>query len=302
MQSIQNKIDKLIVNANYEFTNNKNVVCALVDYCRALDLFDFLEKKYKIQIHDINVRIAICYDILGDFNKTLEFLNKALNLVEKIPCLILYKAILLQTLGKQDDSQNVLLCYKNLCNKQEFYLFELFRLIFLYNMQLDSQVLLKEVNNYIQKYKKLAIVYYLRSNLYQKIANSGNPTEKLKMEYIKKHERDLNEARSIDPDDAELLIKDGINNDNMTKLFFLILPEMDNYQPKPLVNYLTFHCGMKIFYVLFKAIKLLRIKVEKKRLKSFFNNKLQTFKLKNDSSSDSINNIGVIFFAFFIGS
>jgi len=286
MQSMQNKIDKLISNANYEFTNNKNVVCALVDYNRALDLFDFLDKKYTVQIHDINVRIAVCYDILGNFNKTLEFLNKSMSLVENISCLVLYKAVLLQTLGKQDESQNLLLYYKKICNKQDFYLFELFRLIFLYIMQVDNQVLLKEINNYLQRYKKNAIILYLRSTIYYKISN----TVQNKFEYIKKQENDIKEARLLDPDDTELLIKDGINNENLTKLFFLIVPEMDNYQPKALVNYSTFKSGFKILYTVFKAIKLLRIKVEKKRLKSFYNNKLQTFKLKNDSSSESINN------------
>ena len=258
MQSIQNKIDKLIRSSNYEFANNKNVIGALVDYSRALDLFEFLDKKYNPQIHDILIRIAICYDILGNFTKTLEFLNKGMSLVKNISCLILYKAVLLQAVGKQDESQNLLLDYKNKCSKADFYLFEIFRLVFLYNMEVEPQVLLKEINSYLNKNKKNAIVMYLRSEAYKKIAKKlslQNKSEKIeKLEYIKRQENDIKEAKSLDEDDTEFLIKDGINNENLTKLFFLILPEMDNYQPKSLVNYSTFQSGLKVFYYVLRYV------------------------------------------------
>ena len=64
MQNIQNKIDKLIQTANSEFSNQNNVVSALVLYSRAFNLSSYLSRNDRIQIHEMLVRMAICWDIL----------------------------------------------------------------------------------------------------------------------------------------------------------------------------------------------------------------------------------------------
>jgi hypothetical protein len=305
---MQNKIDRLILNGNHEFSEQRNVVAALVEYSRCLDLFDFIDRNYEIQSHELLVRIAICYDILGNFNKTIEFLNKALSIVPNVGSLILYKSVLLQTLGKTDDAQKILVKYKQLSGKKNKDLYETFRLVFYYSMQLEKEVLLREINKYLEKYEKNAVILYLRAMIFLEMSNvNGNiiTTSNLtqtsnsknhQSDYYMKYEGDIKEALVLEPNDTEFLIKDGITNDNLTKLFFMILPDMDYYQPKPLVNYRTFHTGIKVIYIIMKAIKMFKIKVEKKKLKQFYSNKLKLFKkrLENSKSnceiSDNSNN------------
>lgn len=290
MQNIQNKIDRLIINGNNEFSEQRNVISALVEYSRSLDLYDFSDRSYKIQTHEVLVRIAICYDILGNFTKTVEFLNRSLLLVPNVSSLILYKSVLLQTLGKTDDAQKILIKYKQISGRKQMDLYETFRLVFYYSMQLEKEVLLREINEYLEKYKKNAVVLYLRAMIYLEMSNKKNTLNS--SDYYDKYETDIKEALLLEPTDTEFLIKDGITNENLTKLYFMILPDMDFYQPKALVNYATFHSGLRIFYIIFKAIKMLRIKIEKKKLKKFYNNKLKMFKIKNseNNASDTSNN------------
>ena len=55
--SIQYKIDSFIKDANDKISIAKrNEIGALVSYSQALDLFDFLDKPYSIQYHEINVK------------------------------------------------------------------------------------------------------------------------------------------------------------------------------------------------------------------------------------------------------
>jgi tetratricopeptide (TPR) repeat protein len=292
MQNIQNRIDRLVTNGNNEFSEQRNVIAALVEYSRCLDLFDFIDRSYKIQYHEILVRIAICYDILGNFNKTIEYLNKSLGVINNVSSLVLYKSVLLQTVGKNDEAQKILIKYKQISGKRQIELYETFRLVFFYTMQLEKEVLLVEINEFLSKYSKNAVILYLRAMIYLDYSNSKKQREN---DYYMKYENDLKEAIQLEPTDTEYLIKDGITNENLTKLFFMILPDMDFYQPRPLVNYYTFHSGFKLFYILFKAIKMLRIKVEKKKLKKIYHVKLKQFKNKtekgdSESSSNSLVN------------
>jgi hypothetical protein len=300
---MQNKIDRLISNGNSEFSEQRNVISALVEYSRCLDLFDLLDRSYKVQLHEVLVRIAICFDILGNFQKTLDYLNRALQIVPNAGSLILYKSVLLQTLGKTDEAQKILIKFKQISGKKQMDLYETFRLVFYYSMNLEKDVLLREINEFIEKYQKNAVVLYLRAMIYLDLSNNNKGTatnhkKQQNSEYVLKHEKDLKEAMSIEPHDTEFLIKDGITNENLTKLFFMIIPEMDYYQPRSLVNYSTFHCGLKLFYVLFKAVKILKIKIEKKRLKQYYNNKLKLYKKKSEvkgvseNSDNSSSNIG----------
>jgi len=286
---MQNKIDRLISNGNSEFSEQRNVISALVEYSRCLDLFELLDRSYKVQLHEVLVRIAICFDILGNFQKTLEYLNKALQIVPNAGSLILYKSVLLQTLEKTEEAQKILIKFKQISGKKQMDLYETFRLVFYYSMQLEQDVLLREINEFLDKYTKNAVVLYLRAMIFLDLsnnkANAPNQKKNQNNDYFLKHEKDLKEAMSIEPHDTEFLIKDGITNDNLTKLFFMIIPEMDYYQPRSLVNYSTFHCGLRLFYVLFKTVKILKIKMEKKRLKVFYNNKLKLYKKKTETKA-----------------
>lgn len=292
MQNIQNKIDKLITNGNDEFSKQRNVIAALVEYSRTLDLYDFMDRTYRIQIHEISVRIAICWDILGNFKNTLEYLNKALQIVPNVASLVLYKCVLLQTLGKTEEAQKTLIKYKQISGKKQQSLYETFRLVFFYSMNYERDLLLREIHEYLDKHPKNAVVLYLRAMIYMDLANpsegrsnSSAYHKKNSSEFLLKYENDIKEAHQIEPTDTEFLMKDGITSENLTKLFFMILPEMDYYQPKPLVSYSTFHCGLKLFYIIFKVIRMLKIKVEKKKLKKFYNNKLKLYKKKLENSN-----------------
>ena len=287
MQNIQNRIDRLISNANNEFNEQRNVIAAIIEYSKSLDLFDFMDKTYKIQTHEVLVRIAICFDILGNFTKTLEFLNKSLNLINNVSSLILYKSVLLQTIGKSDEAQKILIKFKQISSKRHLELYETFRLIFFHTMGLEKEVLLYEINEFCSKYSKNAVILYLRAMVYLDFSNSINKREN---DYYSKYEKDIKEASEIEPTDTEYLLKDGITNENLTKLYFMILPDMDFYQPKPLVNYYTFQSGFKLFYVIFKIIKIFKIKVEKKKLKINYTYKLKQLRLKEKDNSESSNN------------
>ena len=70
---------------------------------------------------------------------------------------------------------------------------------------------------------------------------------------------------SIDKIDTNCLITEGVTRSNLTKLFFMVLPEMDDYQPKVLVDYSNFFCGFQQFYTIFRFLK----KIKKKKNSTF---------------------------------
>ena len=94
MQSIQNKIDKFIQQGNQAFSEENRVIEALTKYSRAYELYNYLDRKYKVQIHEVLVRIAICWDVLGNYVLAYENLCKALVIIPKIKVLTVYKTAL----------------------------------------------------------------------------------------------------------------------------------------------------------------------------------------------------------------
>ena len=129
--NIQNKIDKLIIEANEQFSKENKVIEALTNYSRAL--FNYLDRKYKIQSHEILVRIAICWDVLGNFHLALDNLNKALIIVKNVPCLIIYKTILEFSLKMMDDVYDTLYNFKKITQVGKLkYLYYLIDIMFLY--------------------------------------------------------------------------------------------------------------------------------------------------------------------------
>ena len=70
---LQKKIDNFLLDANEKISNNnvkeKNEINALVIYLKALDLFEFLDKKSNIQQHEILFKISFLFDLIGNKEK-----------------------------------------------------------------------------------------------------------------------------------------------------------------------------------------------------------------------------------------
>ena len=258
MKSIQNKIDKFIQQGNQAFSEENRVIEALIKYSRAYELYNYLDRKYNVQIHEVLVRIAICWDVLGNYTLAYENLCKALKVIPKIKVLTVYKT-------------SLELFHKISQHSKYIYLYYLFSIIFKYiesdnekGLAKDNQMkLLDEINQYFTKYGKGTVLLYIRSRIYDNLyiwAKSKNKSE-LYHEYASKREEDIKSAIKLDKIDTNCLITEGVTRNNLTKLFFMVLPEMDDYQPKVLVDYNNLFCGFKQFYTVFRFIK--KIKKEK---------------------------------------
>ena len=110
----------------------------------------------------------------------------------------------------------------------------------------------------------IIIIYFADLNsfipCFVSLKKSKNKNE-LCLEYSSKREEDIKNAIKIDKIDTNCLITEGVTRNNLTKLFFMVLPEMDDYQPKVLVDYTNLFCGFKQFYTIFRFIN--KIKKEK---------------------------------------
>ena len=272
MKSIQNKIDKFIQQGNQAFSEENRVIEALIKYSRAYELYNYLDRKYNVQIHEVLVRIAICWDVLGNYTLAYENLCKALKVIPKIKVLTVYKTSLEFSLNKNKEAYETLELFHKISQHSKYiFLYYLFNIIFKYiesdnekGLAKDNQMkLLDEINQYFTKYGKGTVLLYIRSRIYDNLyiwAKSKNKSE-LYHEYASKREEDIKSAIKLDKIDTNCLITEGVTRNNLTKLFFMVLPEMDDYQPKVLVDYNNLVCGFKQFYTVFRFIK--KIKKEK---------------------------------------
>ena len=272
MKSIQNKIDKYIQQGNQAFSEENRVIEALVKYSRAYELYNYLDRKYKVQIHEVLVRIAICWDVLGNYILAYDNLCKALKIIPKIKGLTVYKTALEFSLNKNKEAFDTLELLKKISEHSKYvYLYYLFSIIFKYieneseniiNKE-NQKILLEEVNKYFNKYGKGTVLLFIRSRIYNNLYNLAKSKNKneLCLEYSSKREEDIKNAIKIDKIDTNCLITEGVTRNNLTKLFFMVLPEMDDYQPKVLVDYTNLFCGFKQFYTIFRFIN--KIKKEK---------------------------------------
>ena len=287
MQSIQNKIDKFIQQGNQAFSEENRVIEALIKYSRAYELFNYLDRKYKVQIHEVLVRMAICWDVLGNYVLAYDNLCKALILVPKIKVLTVYKTALEFSLNKNKEAFESLELFNKICQHSKYiYLYYLFSIIFKYieydndkNINNEKQIkLLEDINKYFDKYGKGTVLLYIRSRIYNNLYNWAKSKNKNEShDYLNKREEDIKSAMNIDKVDTNCLLTEGVTRNNLTKLFFMVLPEMDDYQPKMLVDYTNFFCGFQQFYIIFRFIK----KIKKKKNSAFTQDK---------SNIDNINN------------
>ena len=280
MQSIQNKIDKFIQQGNQAFSEENRVIEALTKYSRAYELYNYLDRKYKVQIHEVLVRIAICWDVLGNYVLAYENLCKALEVIPKIKVLTVYKTALEFSLNKSKEAYETLELFNKISQHSKYiYLYYLFNIIFKFieydneeNINHEKQLqLLEDINKYFSKYGKGTVLLYIRSNIYNNLyvwAKAKNKTELLQ-DYLTRREEDIKDAMNIDKIDTNCLITEGVTRSNLTKLFFMVLPEMDDYQPKVLVDYSNFFCGFQQFYTIFRFLK----KIKKKKNSAFTEDK-----------------------------
>ena len=286
MKSIQNKIDKYIQQGNQAFSEENRVIEALVKYSRAYELYNYLDRKYKVQIHEVLVRIAIWWDVLGNYILAYDNLCKALKIIPKIKVLTVYKTALEFSLNKNKEAFDTLELFKKISEHSKYvYLYYLFSIIFKYieneseniiNKE-NQKILLEEVNKYFNKYGKGTVLLFIRSRIYNNLYNLAKSKNKneLCLEFSSKREEDIKNALKIDKIDTNCLMTEGVTRSNLTKLFFMVLPEMDDYQPKVLVDYSSFFCGFKQFYTIFRFIN--KIKKEKN---SFTENKYKENAIK----------------------
>ena len=272
MKSVQNKIDKFIQQGNQAFSEENRVIEALVKYSRAYELFNYLDRKYNVQIHEVLIRIAICWDVLGNYVLAYENLCKALKIIPNIKVLTVYKTALEFSLNKNEEAYDTLALFNKISQHSKYiYLYYLFSIIFKYiendtekNKSYENQIkLLEEVNKYFNQYGKSTVLLYIRSRIYNNLYNFAKLKNKSELihEYSLNREDDIKNAIKIDKIDTNCLITEGVTRNNLTKLFFMVLPEMDDYQPKVLVDYSNFFCGFKQFYTIFRFIY--KIKKEK---------------------------------------
>ena len=272
MKGIQNKIDKFIQQGNQAFSEENRVIEALIKYSRAYELYNYLDRKYNVQIHEVLVRIAICWDVLGNYILAYENLCKALQIIPKIKVLTIYKTALEFSLNKNKEAFDTLELFHKIGQHSKYiYLYYLFSIIFKFiendtekNINKENQTkLLEDINKYFSKYGKGTVLLYIRSRIYNNLYNWAKIKNKIELyhEYSTKREEDLKNAIKIDKIDTNCLISEGVTRNNLTKLFFMVLPEMDDYQPKVLVDYTSLFCGFKQFYTIFRFIK--KIKKEK---------------------------------------
>lgn len=364
--SIQGKIDSLIQSANSYFFD-KNLVEALVEYNRAHDLFDILGNYYRVQKQEIQVRIAVCYDLLGNFKKAETFVLKSLETVPNFPYLVLYKSVLLLVNGNIDKANLELIKYKQISLGKTHLIYETFRLLFYYLQDYDLSVILTEIEEIATKYPLNSLLLLLRATIYlqkfyklypelnninnsivtnsvnQSVINNQNPnitqsrqSMELEFNFLMNTFRSSAEGNALPSklnppkeddnqtqnkliklkfndsnylqykadieaimkyeakENAEFLLREGISIDSITKLFFLIVHEMEDIEPKPLIKYKSFFSGISVFYVILKAIKLFKIRLSRKKLLQKYQKEIKKLSLninKKDSTELSQSNI-----------
>ena len=162
------------------------------------------------------------------------------------------------SLNKNKEAFETLELFNKICQHSKYiYLYYLFSIIFNFieyendsNINNEKQTkLLEEINKYFNKYGKCTVLLYIRSKIYNNLyswAKSKNKSE-LYHDYAIKREDDIKSAMSIDKIDTNCLITEGVTRNNLTKLFFMVLPEMDDYQPKVLVDYTIYFVVLNNF-------------------------------------------------------
>ena len=201
---IQLKIDNLIANINsknYESNNSQdeiNDVITLISFSHCIDLFDFLENYSKIQKNELLFKIAFTYDMLGYNKKSLEFINEALRIIPNVPTIILFKSGLYASMNKLDEAQKYLLKFKYLIGEDIYnnYIYNCIRIVYYYLLEYEENIILREINlierNFTEFYNDNVILYFIKSKLFQKLAEKFKKIDKVRSLL---YQKDSNQAK-----------------------------------------------------------------------------------------------------------
>ena len=283
---IQLKIDNLIANINsknYESNNSQdeiNDVITLISFSHCIDLFDFLENYSKIQKNELLFKIAFTYDMLGYNKKSLEFINEALRIIPNVPTIILFKSGLYASMNKLDEAQKYLLKFKYLIGEDIYnnYIYNCIRIVYYYLLEYEENIILREINlierNFTEFYNDNVILYFIKSKLFQKLAEKFKKIDKVRsLLYQKDSNQAKEKANNNGKLDSDYLYENDIHKESTTKLLLMIYPNFIDYKPKPLVEYnFKFHTGFGLFLTLFKLCKIIKLKIHIKSFKKINKN------------------------------
>ena len=294
---LQKKIDNFILEANDKISNNnikeKNEINALVIYLKAIDLFDFLDKKSHIQQHEILFKISFLYDLIGKKETSLNYIEKSIELIPNVPLVILFKSIVLKSLNKNEESQKQLIKFQNLCGRNDYYIYihDMIKIIYFFLLKYDDENLLIEIKEFFNKFnnifiEKNHIIYYIQSKIYQNLSKKYEKYDIQKSKIYKiQIKESLNKAFEIQDNETKYLIKEGINNENISKILLILIPQIAKFKPKILMNYKkNFHSGFSLFSTLFKIVKIIKFKSERKKVNEYYITKLNKINLKRENS------------------
>ncbi len=294
---LQKKIDNFILEANDKISNNnikeKNEINALVIYLKAIDLFDFLDKKSHIQQHEILFKISFLYDLIGKKETSLNYIEKSIELIPNVPLVILFKSIVLKSLNKNEESQKQLIKFQNLCGRNDYYIYihDMIKIIYFFLLKYDDENLLIEIKEFFNKFnnifiEKNHIIYYIQSKIYQNLSKKYEKYDIQKSKIYKiQIKESLYKAFEIQDNETKYLIKEGINNENISKILLILIPQIAKFKPKILMNYKkNFHSGFSLFSTLFKIVKIIKFKSERKKVNEYYITKLNKINLKRENS------------------
>ena len=294
---LQKKIDNFIIEANEKISNNnekeRNEIDALVIYLKAIDLFEFINKKSNIQQHEILFKISFLFDLIGNKKSSLNYIEKSIELIPNVPIVILFKSIILKSLNKNEEAQQQLIKFKHLCGKNDYYIYihDIIQIIYFFLLKYDEEILLFEIKQFFNKFQNLNydknhVIYYLQSKICQTLYKKYEKidTQKSKNYEIKIKEC-LNKAYEIQDFETNYLINEGINNENISKILIILNPQIAEFKPKILMNYnQVFHSGFSLFSTLFKIVKIIKFKSQRKKVNEYYTKKLNKINLKRENS------------------
>ena len=299
------KIDTIISDINQNCQDNqneeKNQITALMGYSHCLDLFDFLQLYSKIQKNELLFQTAIIYDSIGYTELSMDYINESLALIPNVPSIILYKSGLFASLNKLDEAQKWLLKYKYLIGEKEYdnYIHDSILILFYYLLEYEEHIILRKISSIEDKYnnymKDNVVLFYIKSKTLEKLAQKfKNSDNKRYISYIKESKNINYKYINNKKSKSEILIEQGIRNENITKLMILINPNFLKYKPKKLIEYKNGFTknGFSLFYTLIKICKILKLKIEaKKYQKRFIKNNNESKYNTNNNSMKSIKDI-----------
>ena len=301
---IQLKIDTLILGSNQNNNDKRqeekyNEITSLISYIHCLDLFDFLENYSKVQKNELLFHISLIYNILGYYKLSLDYINESLVLIPNVPTIILFKSCLYVSMNKLDDTQKCLFKYKYLIGEDNFgnYIYNIVRIIYYYLLDYEENIILREINIIETKNQNhdynITILYFIKSKLLNKLSEKFKQID-IKRSNKYKNDSILNKEKAFNTKklDADYLFKHDINKENLLKLLMLIYPNFVEYKPKPLIDYNNnFHCGFKLFYILFKICKIFKLKILLIKYKKIHNQNFQNLNSNFSPNNNSLEKI-----------